>query len=304
MSARLEPRSLFVDLAGSRRHVVEWGEPGRPIVILQHGMRDHARSWDWVARSLAADHHVLAPDLRGHGDSDWSPDGAYALSDFVCDLAEVLQALDVAGFDLVGHSLGGHIALRLAATFPEMIRSLCVIEGIELPIVRDQRQDPVPYPQRLRSWIEARRDAQGRSPRFYLSLDSAEARMAAQHPAIDPATIAHLTTHGLIAEAGKGLRWKYDDACRLRAPDDAHGLDLDDVLEAIACPSLLAYGQASWIPLPPATRLERLRDHSLVTFPGASHWLHHQARDPFIGALKSFLARLDAPSQDKRSAHA
>lgn len=297
-------RSSFVDLAGSRRHVVEWGERGAPLIILQHGMCDHARSWDRVAERLARDRHVLAPDLRGHGDSDWSHSGAYALPDYVSDLAGIVEALDVAAFDLLGHSLGGHIALRFAAAFPEKVRTLAVIEGVELPIVREQRQEPVPYPRRLRQWIEMRRTGRDRSPRYYATVDQAQARMAEQHPGMETEIVAHVTRQGLISEAGKGLRWKYDDACRQRAPDDAHGLDLDDVLDGIACPTLLAYGAASWIPTPPGPRLSRLRDHRLVTFPGASHWVHHEAREPFLRTLEDFLARPESRLHEKRNAHA
>ena len=304
MTAKTEPRSLHVDIAGSRRHVAEWGKRGAPVLVLQHGMLDHARSWDWVAQRLAPAFHVLAPDLRGHGDSDWSPDGAYALADFVADLCDVTDALDVPVFDLVGHSLGGHIALRFAASFPEKVRSLASIEGVELPIIRDQRREAMSYPKRFRHWIEARGAARNRSPRPYESVAQAEARMAEQHPAMDAETIAHVTRHGLIAEAGKGLRWKYDDACRLRAPDDAHGLDLDDVLDAIGCPTLLAYGEASWIPLPPKPRLDRLRDHQVVTYPGASHWVHHQARAPFLRTLEDFLSRSETRLPETRTTHA
>lgn len=289
MSVRSEPRSLFIDLGGRRCHVVEWGRRGAPVLILQHGMRDHARSWDWIAARFAADYHVLAPDLRGHGDSDWSRDGAYTLSDYVIDLVDIVDALDLPVFSLIGHSLGGHIVLRFAAAFPERTRSLSIIEGIELPIIRDQRREPTPYPRRLRQWITNQRDRRVRSPHCYATVDDARARMSEQHPGIDTDTITHLTQHGLITEVGKGLRWKYDNACRFRSPEDAHGLDLDEVLDAITCPVLLAYGGESWIPLPPTERLNRLRGHRLVTFAGASHWLHHQARASFLSALVDFL---------------
>jgi pimeloyl-ACP methyl ester carboxylesterase len=267
-------------------------------------MRDHARSWDWVAERFAPFYHVIAPDLRGHGDSDWASDGAYALFDYVSDLANVVDALALKEFDLVGHSLGGHICLRYAATFPEKLRSLTIIEGIELPIIRDQRREALPYPRRLRKWIEDQREWERRTTRYYDTQEDAQARMAGQHPAIDADTIAHLTRHGLIREAGKGLRWKYDNACRFRAPDDAHGIDLDDILDAIACPTLLAYGDASWIPLPPPERLARIRDHQVVTFPGASHWLHHQSRKPFLAAVATFLSRTESDDCRKREAHA
>lgn len=285
-----QARSLWIDLSGSRRHVLEWGQRGAPVLFLQHGLIDHAHNWDWIAERFASAFHIFAPDLRGHGDSDWSRDGAYTLSDYVFDMARIVDALKVSDIRLVGHSLGGQIALRYAATFPETIASLVVIEGIELPIVRDQIANPTPCPQRLRKWAMDKSAPRARAQRFYATEEDARARMAAHNPTIDPDTISHLARHGLVVDADNGLRWKYDNACRTRAPEDAGGHDLDEILASISCPTLLMYGEESWVPLPPNDRLALLRDHEIVTFPGSSHWLHHQSRDAFIDRLSQFLS--------------
>ena len=70
-----------------RLHYADWGNPDAPPLILLHGGRDHCRNWDWVAQDLRKDFHILAPDLRGHGDSGWSSSGDYSMSAFVYDLA-------------------------------------------------------------------------------------------------------------------------------------------------------------------------------------------------------------------------
>lgn len=284
-----EPRSSFV-LVGSRRlRVVEWGEASRPALLLLHGIRDHARSWDWVAAALADRFRIVAPDLRGHGDSDWVDPAAYTLAAFVLDVADVVAALRLDRFVLVGHSFGGVVGLRYAAAFPDRVSALCGIECVELPSVREQRLNPRPFPHRLRKWIEAERAGRGRRPRAYDSLLDATQRMRDNQPTLDAETADHLATHGVTLGADGGWRWKFDNAPRLRAPDDADGRDLDEVLTAVECPVLLCYGDASWIPLPPPERLALLRDHRLAMFPGASHWLHHQARDAFLAALTEFL---------------
>src|SRR3546814_20636320 len=54
-----------------RLHYVDWGNPDAPPLLLLHGGRDHCRNWDWVAQELRSDFHIIAPDLRGHGDSQW-----------------------------------------------------------------------------------------------------------------------------------------------------------------------------------------------------------------------------------------
>lgn len=285
-----QPRSRYIDLNGQRRHILEWGNPGKPVALLQHGMRDHAHSWVWLASHLAENYFIIAPDLRGHGDSDWSPDGNYALSSYVIDLAEIVDIYSLKQFSLIGHSLGGQIALRYAGIFPERVKSLLVIEGVELPLIRREREAPCPHPQRMREWIDEELMRRLRTTRYYSTLQDAERRMAQANPDIDDDTIAYLAKNGIIEEAGRGLRWKFDNACRFRAPDDQRGTDLEEILEAIVCPTILAYGEESWIEPPPTNRLARLKNHRVIRFARASHWLHHQRRHEFCELAQNFIS--------------
>src|SRR3546814_10133182 len=82
-------------------HYVDWGNESAPPLLLVHGGRDHCRSWDWVAEKLADRYHIIAPDLRGHGDSAWSPDGQYDMDSFVYDLAQLIHQLDLAPVTIV-----------------------------------------------------------------------------------------------------------------------------------------------------------------------------------------------------------
>ena len=74
-----------------RLHYVDWGNPARPPLLLVHGGRDHCRNWDWTAAALRDDWHVIAPDLRGHGDSQWSTDGSYTMAGYIYDLAQLVH---------------------------------------------------------------------------------------------------------------------------------------------------------------------------------------------------------------------
>ena len=304
MTGWTDGRSRFVDVGASRRHLLEWGRPGAPLVLLQHGLRDHAASWSWIATALKDRYHVVAPDLRGHGDSDWPGAGGYALSAFLLDLSLIAGQEGWREINLVGHSLGGHILLRFAAVHPELCRSLVSIEGIELPVVWKQRRDPAPFDARLRDWVEAYATRHRRPARGYLDLPAATARMVAAFPEFDADTLARLTATGSIEEPGHGLRWKYDPACSPRPPEDQHGTDLDDLLAAVRCPALLAYGDASWIDQPPPARLALIRHHHLARFPGASHWLHHQSREDFCDLVARFLADPDLAIRHQRTEHA
>ncbi|MGA8197219.1 MAG: alpha/beta fold hydrolase, partial [Acetobacteraceae bacterium] len=70
-----------------RLHYVDWGNLSAPPLILVHGGRDHCRNWDWVAAALRERYHIIAPDLRGHGDSAWSASGHYTMANYIYDLA-------------------------------------------------------------------------------------------------------------------------------------------------------------------------------------------------------------------------
>lgn len=105
-------------------------ESGMPVVLI-HALASHSGSWEATAKALAAKgFRVIAPDLRGHGRSAHAP--SYALAAFEQDLVELLDALGLHDVNLVGHSLGGHLALRLAARHPERFRKL-VIEAAPVP---------------------------------------------------------------------------------------------------------------------------------------------------------------------------
>src|SRR5271156_1324813 len=113
-----------------RLNYVDWGNPDAPPLVLVHGGRDHCRNWDWVAAELRGDYHIIAPDLRGHGDSAWSTSGDYSMSAFVYDLAQPVHQQHLAPCRIVAHSLGGSIRLRYAGIFPENVLKLVAIEGL------------------------------------------------------------------------------------------------------------------------------------------------------------------------------
>src|SRR6185437_4259663 len=111
-----------------RLHYVDWGNPDAPPLLLLHGGRDHCRNWDWVADALRGEWHVIAPDLRGHGDSAWSQAGNCTMAAYVYDLAQLVHQQKLAPVTIVAHSLGGNISLRYAGLYPDHVRKLVAIE--------------------------------------------------------------------------------------------------------------------------------------------------------------------------------
>jgi pimeloyl-ACP methyl ester carboxylesterase len=98
------PTSHYYYSQRLKLHYVDWGNTAAPPLLLIHGGRDHARNWDWVALALRDTYHIIAPDLRGHGDSEWARGGQYAMIDYVLDMAQLLEQLQMFPITIIGHS--------------------------------------------------------------------------------------------------------------------------------------------------------------------------------------------------------
>ena len=127
-------------------HYVDWGNHDKPPLLLVHGGRDHARNWDWVALDLRRDYHVIAPDLRGHGDSDAPTDPAAYKDDAIAhDIDTLLGTLGVRDHDLVGYSMGARTAVRLLVRGARPRRAVLGGAGdalvLDSPILRPDRFD-------------------------------------------------------------------------------------------------------------------------------------------------------------------
>jgi pimeloyl-ACP methyl ester carboxylesterase len=273
-----------------RLHYVDWGNPQAPPLILQHGGRDHCRSWDWVAEELARDWHVIAPDLRGHGDSAWAPDGNYEMNAFVYDFAQLVHTLGHEEVTIVAHSLGGNIATRFTGLYPEKVRRLVNIEGLgPSPKVRAERE-AAGYAPRFRGWIEARRAASGRIPRRYPTIESAYTRMKEENSFLTDEQARHLTIHGASRNEDGTWSWKFDPYLNVWPFEDVPADRTDELWGAVSCPLLLLYGLNSWASSPASDgRLEAFRDARVVEFENAGHWLHHDQFDRFMAEIKAFL---------------
>lgn len=281
MSERRPP----VFSAGISINSWSWNAEAERTVVLIHGGRDQARSWDPFVERMGSSFHFVAADLRGHGDSGWSPEGNYSIADYTADMGEVL--LSLAGrVSVVAHSLGGNIALRLAAMFPEKVDAVAAIECIELPEVRAAVTRSVA--ERARDWFDQRKSFEGKAPPLYPDLPAVAARLARQFPDLDPMLIGHLARFSVRQVEG-GLTWKFDHRTRSRPPLDSDGRDFDAMLGAIRCPVLLFYGDKSFVPLPQAWRLGLMSNVDLKRYADAGHWLHHQRLDRFAADIRSFL---------------
>jgi esterase len=119
---------------GLRLHYLDWGTAGRQPFIMLHGISRTAHTFDHVAPHFNRDYHVLAIDLRGHGDSAWHPDGAYVVEDYVKDLEAIVERLKLRSVVITGNSTGGRVAQVYAGLHPENVAALIVEDvGPERP---------------------------------------------------------------------------------------------------------------------------------------------------------------------------
>jgi pimeloyl-ACP methyl ester carboxylesterase len=274
-----------------RLHYADWGNDSAPPLILVHGGRDHCRAWDAVAARLAPDWHVIAPDLRGHGDSQWADAGGYAMTGFIYDLTQLIRRQTEGRVTLVAHSLGGNIATRMTGLYPDLVARLVSIEGLGPSPKMLEEREARPIEDRLRGWIDEQRDLAARTPRRYACLEDALARMRAENAHLSPEQALHLTRHGVRQNEDGSFSWKFDPYLRSWAPVDLTRDELARLWAAITCPTLLVYGSESWASNPAEDgRARHFRNATVGVIEGAGHWVHHDRLENFMEMLTAFLA--------------
>ena len=271
-------------------HYADWGNEDKPPLLLVHGGRDHGRSWDWVAEELRDDWHVIAPDLRGHGDSAWSPEGNYNMQAYIYDLAQLIHQLKLAPVTIVSHSLGGNICLRYTGLYPENVRKIVAIEGLGPSPERIAQREETPWRERFRKMIEDKRALAGRQPKRYDMLEQAYARMKEENSFLSDEQARHLTRHGIAQNEDGTYSWKFDNYLRVWESVDLTVQQIHELWSSITCPTLLLYGEKSWASNPAEDgRIKHFKHADVKMFPEAGHWLHHDQFDLFIETLRDFL---------------
>jgi pimeloyl-ACP methyl ester carboxylesterase len=271
---------------GLRLHYTDWGNESAPPLILVHGGLDQSRNWDAMARALRARFHVIAPDLRGHGDSDWATGSSYSPSDHVYDLTCLIKSAGLEQVAIVSHSMGGMVSLTYAGAFPEKVSRLAVLEGVTNFPVRKVK----PIDVRIAEWVGDLDKTAQRKIHCYPSVADGAERILARNARLTREQAMHLATHALKRDADGEYSWKFDPYLRARAP---YRLSLEDNIalwSRIQCPTLLVAGSESFLPDPgTAGVLSHFRQAELVKIEGAGHWLQHDKTEQVISVLKTFL---------------
>jgi len=287
VSEPLNPTSHSYFSQRLRLHYLDWGNESASSLILIHGIRDHCRTWDAVAQRLRDHYHVIAPDLRGHGDSAWQQGSAYGNLDFVYDIAQLVRQQELAPVTLIAHSLGGTLACLFAGAFPELVERLVVVEGIGL---WERWTDVPPVHERIRGWVDEVRSLAGRAPRRYASVAEAYRRMQQTNPHLSPDLALHLTIHGSHQNEDGSYSWKFDNYTHAWPLFDVDAQDSIALWQRIDCPVLLLNSSDGYDHRIGQDGTDaHFDDCQVIDIEGAGHWTHHDKLDEFMAQVGPFL---------------
>ena len=265
-----------VEVGGLELHYQDFGTAGKPALVCLHGGAAHGHWFDFVAAGFTPDHHVLAFDQRGHGDSAWADPPAYSYDDYAADLDKVARKLDLRDFTLIAHSMGGMVAMVYASTYPGRMKKLVVVDtSINLSEER----------------LSAMRDVGNRGGSSYETKEALVARYKLRPGnSLAPLEIQrYIGGHSARQFPDGGWRHKFDRGVyALRETRD--GLPCWD---RIKVPALLVRGDRSPRISPEvyASVKARAPQVELATVPDSDHHVTLDNPTGFVDAVKPFLSK-------------
>jgi pimeloyl-ACP methyl ester carboxylesterase len=268
----------------------EAGDPGDPPVVLLHGGGQTRHSWGTTLGAVAdRGWHAYAVDLRGHGESDWAPDGDYTLDAFAGDVLEISDAFDTPPV-LVGASLGGIASLAAIGEHPDqrVARALVLVDVA--PRMEEQGR------MRIGAFMMEHMDE------GFASLDEVADAIQAYNPHRPrPSDLTGLQKNLRHADNGRWY-WHWDPAFiggRLGSPDETRSSIVDperlgDAARALTVPTLLVRGRVSDLLSEEGAQelLEMVPHARLVDVAGAGHMVAGDRNDLFNDAVVQFLESL------------
>jgi len=269
-----------VKVNGISLHYLDWGPADAPPVVLLHGITGHARVWDHLAEHLVPRRRVLALDQRGHGDSDPAPDDDYRVAPMADDVAAFAGSLRLDRFALLGHSMGGRIAIQYAAAHAARLERLVIVD-IGPDIANAGRA-------RIGTAMAA-------TPERFATPGQAFAWVRAGNARSTERSLQLRIDHGLRPTADGGFTWKYDRGIRdaIRSGQWRDPIDLWSAWGMIACPTLIIRGADSDVLS--AGTAQRMTDMcaaaQLVEVAEAGHTVPGDQPERFLALVSDFLGR-------------
>jgi esterase len=271
--AQTTPVDRFIVVNGLRLHYLDWGSEIKPPFIMLHGISRVAHQFDHLAPQFAVNYRVMALDMRGHGDSAWSPEGAYVVEDYVKDLEAFVAKLDLRGVTLLGNSTGGRVVQVYAGMHPDRVARL-IVEDVG--------------PERTNDIASAFTRQVENEANGWASEEELVASLRKSNPKTPEPILRSYAHFGSKRRDDGRIVWKRD-------PNLAKGFvptELWRFVAEIKCPTIYILGGASRI-VPPETQQklkETLPNVRIVVMPGLGHYPDQEATSEFIPIVQSFLA--------------
>jgi pimeloyl-ACP methyl ester carboxylesterase len=269
-----QPLDRFITVNGLRLHYLERGTTDKPALILIHGNERHAHTFDHIAPEFTRDYRVIALDMRGHGESGWSPEAAYLVEDHVKDLTGLIEQLGLKRVTLWGNSTGGRVVQVYAGLNPG------IVERVISEDVGPER------PEDISSGFAKRavREANG-----WASEDELVKEMMKRLPRTPEAIVRNLVRYGTRRRDDGRIIWKRD-------PNTTKGFvvtELWQYVSKITSPIVYVLGGASRI-VPPNTQAKlkaTIGTAEVVVMPGLGHYPNEEDTKGFLAIVNRFLKR-------------
>ena len=270
-----QPVDRFVTVSGMRIHYLDWGSPEKPPLIMLHGIGRVAHTFDHIAPHFASKYHVMAIDMRGHGDSGWDPMGAYLVEDYVKDIEGLADQLRLRNIVIWGNSTGGRVAQVFAGLHPDVVAAVISEDvGPERPsqladnVARQLKQE----------------DATGWATEEELLI-----QLKSSYPRTSEEILRSYSHYGTKKRADGRVIWKRDPAI-------ANGFvptELWRFVRQIKPPIIYILGGRSTV-VPAATQEElkkALPQAEIAIIPGAGHYPSEESPAEFLAVVDKFLSR-------------
>jgi esterase len=267
------PDDCNVTVNGLRIHYLDWGSNGKQPLILLHGIARVAHTFDHLAPHFSKNHHVIAIDMRGHGDSDWDPNGAYLVEDYAKDIEALIAQLKLRNIVLWGNSTGGRVAQVIAGLHPEQVAAV-IVEDVG--------------PERPREISNRRANRMSQEGNGWASVDELLAQAKLDYPRTSEPVLRAFAQQASKQRADGRIVWKRDPAILNGfVPTELWG-----TVRKIKAPIVYILGGASTIV--PAETQEQLRQAlpqvEIVTMPGLGHYPSDEKPGDFLAIVDRFLS--------------
>jgi len=278
MTTQVQPQDKTVSANGLNLHYLDWGAVGKPVMVLLHGLRGHAHTWDDVSAAMCQDYHVLALDQRGRGGSDWGKDGDYSSAAYLADLVAFFDALKLDSFMLVGHSMGGRNAMGFTGRNPQRVQKLIVVD--------------IPPKLGPEDGSRITREIQG-VPEEFDSFEDVVTHMGKENRFASDAVLRRRLQYATKELANGKIGWRYDLVIReqRRQGTSPPAEDLWPVVTNITCPTLVVRGmETDTLSREVANQMvETFQNCQLAEVPQAGHMVMEDNPSDFIDAMRRFL---------------